>query len=199
MEKHCDEDAIGKRYRYSFTNAEQAFGSFSDIESIFKDYDVILTTYHEVRNSFNVLDHADSDAIKRSIIHRISFNRVVLDEAQQIKNRGSKISKACCALKAEYHWALSGTPITNSPSEIFPYFSFLRHPDATSYDSFHKKFFTSDGENKDGCRPELSLELSQFMIRRVHQDTFLGRPILSLPKCESRTILIYVSLNLSFF
>ena len=200
MGKHCVDKAIGKLFRYSFTNAEQSFGPSSDIARVFKDNDVILTTYHEVRNSFNVLDHPDSNARKRSILHRTSFNRVVLDEAQQIKNRDSQISKACRALKSKYRWAISGTPITNSPSEIFPYFSFLRHPDATSYDSFHKKFFTSDGENGDGCRPELSLELSNFMIRRIHQDTFLGGPILSLPKCESRTIpLRFSEPELSFY
>jgi restriction endonuclease Mrr len=57
--------------------------------------------------------------------HR-DFGVVVLDEAQNIKNSSTGQAKSCKALKRHFSWALSGTPIENSLSDLVSIFDFVR-------------------------------------------------------------------------
>lgn len=41
------------------------------------------------------------------------WDRVILDEAQEIRNRKSLVHKTCLQLKAERRWCLTGTPVFN--------------------------------------------------------------------------------------
>ncbi len=53
------------------------------------------------------------------------FDLVVLDEAQRIKNRASATARAACALARSRGWALTGTPVENSPEDLVGIFEFL--------------------------------------------------------------------------
>jgi SNF2 family DNA or RNA helicase len=55
----------------------------------------------------------------------LRFDLVVLDEAQRIKNRGGSTSKAVCSIARSRSWALTGTPIENSPDDLVGIFEFL--------------------------------------------------------------------------
>lgn len=55
-----------------------------------------------------------------------TFDVVVLDEAQRIKNYESRTAFACRLLPRKIAWALTGTPIENSRSDIESIFAFLR-------------------------------------------------------------------------
>jgi len=55
----------------------------------------------------------------------VAFDLVVLDEAQRIKNRHAQTSKAVRALRRERSWALTGTPLENSPEDLISIFAFL--------------------------------------------------------------------------
>ena len=56
---------------------------------------------------------------------RLSFDLVVLDEAQRIKNRSSQTSQAVRALERSRSWALTGTPVENSADDIVGLFEFV--------------------------------------------------------------------------
>jgi SNF2 family DNA or RNA helicase len=56
---------------------------------------------------------------------RVAFDVVVLDEAQRIKNRESKTAQAARALRRSRSWALTGTPIENSPDDLVSLFAFV--------------------------------------------------------------------------
>jgi len=45
------------------------------------------------------------------------FYRIVIDEAQWIKNKDTQSSKGCAYLRAKYRFCLSGTPMQNSCDE----------------------------------------------------------------------------------
>src|SRR5437773_2157316 len=56
---------------------------------------------------------------------RCRFDVVVLDEAQRIKNSGSKTAEAACSIKRGRSWALTGTPIENKPEDLVNLFAFV--------------------------------------------------------------------------
>lgn len=105
-----------------------------------RKYDVVLTTYGKLTSEFNKMDayirkakenkqNTSNDYLSRlcPITGPLSiFHRVILDEAQCIKNQQSKSAKAASQLKAEYRWCLSGTPMMNGPKELASLVHFLR-------------------------------------------------------------------------
>ena len=54
-----------------------------------------------------------------------SFDLVVLDEAQRIKNRDSRTAETARAVPRRKSWALTGTPIENRPEELGSLFEYL--------------------------------------------------------------------------
>jgi len=50
-------------------------------------------------------------------LHLVNWYRVVLDEAQAIKNNSARTSLACQHLKSVYRWCLTGTPLLNRLEE----------------------------------------------------------------------------------
>ena len=165
---------------------------------ILKNHDIILTTYTEVMKSYpkneppiecqtaqQKLDWWEAKyKSDRGPLHRMMFLRVVLDEAQAIKNHTSRTSIACRAVIAKHKWALSGTPILNSLTELYPYFKFLGVPHTGSFKIFKHNYCDSkDAENTE----RLLLRLSQFMIRRTHADRMFNAPILKLPQAAHGT------------
>jgi SNF2 family DNA or RNA helicase len=53
------------------------------------------------------------------------FDLVMLDEAQRIKNAGSTTSEVVRSIRRTRNWALTGTPIENSPDDLVGIFEFL--------------------------------------------------------------------------
>ena len=56
---------------------------------------------------------------------KVYFDVVLLDEAQRIKTRDSKTAQVVKALRRGRSWALTGTPIENSPDDLVNIFEFV--------------------------------------------------------------------------
>ncbi|XP_078180897.1 helicase protein with RING/U-box domain-containing protein isoform X2 [Carex rostrata] len=61
----------------------------------------------------------------KSPLHSVKWERIILDEAHCIKDRRSNTARAVFALKGEYKWALSGTPLQNRVGELYSLIRFL--------------------------------------------------------------------------
>ncbi len=57
---------------------------------------------------------------------RMSFDLVVLDEAQRIKNQSGSTSQIVRSLSRTRSWALTGTPVENSSDDLLGIFEFVR-------------------------------------------------------------------------
>ncbi|PIN08299.1 Nucleotide excision repair protein RAD16 [Handroanthus impetiginosus] len=62
----------------------------------------------------------------KSILHSVTWQRIILDEAHYIKDRRSNTTKAVLALQSSYKWALSGTPLQNRVGELYSLVRFLQ-------------------------------------------------------------------------
>lgn len=124
---------------------------FSDLAQ----YDVVVTTYQVL-----VSEHghsSDDDGGVKVGCFGLHWWRVVLDEAHSIKNRNAKSTKACYALRSEYRWCLSGTPMQNSLEELQSLIKFLR---IRPYDNL--------AEWKDQIEKPMKNGKGHVAIRRLH-------------------------------
>lgn len=114
-------------------------------------FDVVLTTYGTIAQELKRLDKylADNNdrnidyedksfALKCPLLHpkKAVFHRIILDEAQCIKNKETQTAKACCKLRATYRWCLTGTPMMNGVLELYSLLNFLRIKPYCSWDRF---------------------------------------------------------------
>ncbi|KAL8789850.1 MAG: hypothetical protein Q9213_000918 [Squamulea squamosa] len=94
-----------------------------------KTYDVIMISYSGLESIYRKESKGwkrDDGLIKEnSKIHAINYHRLILDEAHNIKTRTTGVARACFALKADYKWCLSGTPVQNRIGEFFSLLRFL--------------------------------------------------------------------------
>eukprot|EP00798_Chlamydomonas_sp_ICE-L_P029290 gene29290-12534_t len=92
----------------------------------------------------------------------VKWLRVVLDEAQTIKNAHTLVAKAAFRLTATYRWCLSGTPVQNSIDDLYSYFRFLRYRPYNDYRSF-QEFLKS----KILSKPTQGYKLLKAVLQRV--------------------------------
>ncbi|MBR1671563.1 MAG: DEAD/DEAH box helicase, partial [Fretibacterium sp.] len=71
---------------------------------------------------------------------RVPWNVIVLDEAQAIKNMGTKRSSAVMKLNGSFRIATTGTPIENSLSELWNLFRFLTPGYLGPFEGFWRRF-----------------------------------------------------------
>ncbi|KAL8773128.1 MAG: hypothetical protein Q9209_001804 [Squamulea sp. 1 TL-2023] len=94
-----------------------------------KTYDVIMISYSGLESIYRKESKGwkrDDGLIKEnSKIHAMNYHRLILDEAHNIKTRTTGVARACFALKADYKWCLSGTPVQNRIGEFFSLLRFL--------------------------------------------------------------------------
>ncbi|MBL9032613.1 MAG: DEAD/DEAH box helicase [Phycisphaerae bacterium] len=122
------------------------------------DFDAVITTY--------ALAHRDREALAR-----VAWQRVVLDEAQYIKNAETKQAQAVRALPAATRLALTGTPVENRLGELWSIFDFLNPGYLGSPANFRKRFAVPVELRRDADRAkQLSDLVRPFLLRRLKSD-----------------------------
>ncbi len=109
---------------------------------------ILIATYEIVRE--------DIDLIK----HTTEFDLIVLDEAQRIKNSTSNTARSIKLLRKNFAWALTGTPVENSPEDITSIFNFLKFGLLT----------------KDDSIPEIKNAIHPYFLRRKKSEVFEDLP-----------------------
>lgn len=133
------------------------------IEEICK-YQVIITSY---------------DSLKRDIdlYENYCFKYVVADEAQYIKNNNTKNSKAIKTINAETKFALTGTPIENSLSELWSIFDFIMPGYLYKYKKFKELYETPIiKEQNEDVMNKLKKQIEPFVLRRTKGEVLTELP-----------------------
>lgn len=112
---------------------------------------------------------------------KVGWFRVVLDEAQSIKNHRTQVARACWGLRAKRRWCLSGTPIQNAIDDLYSYFRFLRYDPFAVYKSFCSMIKVPISKNPVKGYKKLQAVLKTIMLRRTKATLLDGEPIINLP------------------
>ncbi|MCG9128004.1 DEAD/DEAH box helicase [Candidatus Poribacteria bacterium] len=128
------------------------------------------------------------ELLGKNLEHLLEFDwrGVVFDEAHYLKNYQSQRSKNAAKLVKEIDenpivHALTGTPMTNRPRDLFPILQLVDHPLGKSFLSFAKRYcdaYKGDfGWVADGASnlDELTVQLHGVMLRRT-KDEVLDLP-----------------------
>ncbi|SMY18936.1 unnamed protein product [Zymoseptoria tritici ST99CH_1A5] len=169
-----------------------------------RTYDVVLTTYGSLASELKkmekfhlrkVQDPSARPYPKEQCVFLdpdAYWYRVVLDEAQCIKNKGTQAAKGACMLRAKYRFCVTGTPMMNNVEELFSLVHFLRIKPYCTWEKFRLDFVTplkSSGEDTKGqAMRRLQALCKAIMLRRTKKSTFEGKPILVLPDRKTEVV-----------
>lgn len=114
--------------------------------------------------SYNVLGRKNGKPGMTTAIHYLKWDRIILDEAHEIRNKQSKVFKNVCLLRAEIKWIVTGTPVFNSIRD---------------FQSLCKFLGTDD---KVDCVHEM------YVLRRTKEDLADDNERLRLPPCNFENV-----------
>ncbi len=107
----------------------------------------------------------------------IKFQYCFLDEAQHIKNPNTLNAKTAKQINSGMNFALTGTPIENSITELWSIFDFVMPGYLLSHSKFLKKFETPITKYSDqNALNELGRHIRPFILRRLKKDVLKDLP-----------------------
>lgn len=107
------------------------------------------------------------------------FAYAILDEAQHIKNRGTRNAKSVKMIPAAHRMILTGTPIENSLEELWSLMDFLMPGFLSSFDRFVEKYIRVGGQQHSQNIEYLRRKVSPFILRRMKIDVLKDLPAVS--------------------
>ena len=130
------------------------------------DYDVTITSYTLLQKDIEIYS-------------QIPFSYAILDEAQHIKNRGTRNAKSVKMIQAAHRLILTGTPIENSLEELWSLMDFLMPSFLSTYDRFLEKYIRVQGVQHQQNIEYLKKKVSPFILRRMKSDVLHDLPPVS--------------------
>jgi len=128
-----------------------------------EDFDIVITSYTLLQKDIEIYSKKD-------------FSYAILDEAQHIKNRGTRNAKSTKMIKAAHRLILTGTPIENSLEELWSLFDYLMPNFLSSFDRFVDKYLRSTGKAHAENIEYLKSKISPFILRRMKKDVLDDLP-----------------------
>lgn len=126
-------------------------------------FDVMITSY---------------PLIRRDILYyqEILFDTVFIDEAQFIKNAASQNAQSVKLLRSNHRFALTGTPIENSLSELWSIFDFIMPNYLMSHSKFVNRFEKLIMKDDHEAMENLNRRIRPFVLRRMKKDVLTELP-----------------------
>lgn len=127
------------------------------------DHEVLITSYD--------LAKRDLDAYRAE-----TFDYLVIDEAQYIKNAQTLVARAVKSIPSVHRIALTGTPVENRLSELWSIFDFLMPGLLGTYKRFRDRFEEPIVNGDDDAREHLRAAVAPFILRRLKKDVLHDLP-----------------------
>ena len=158
------------------------------------DYDVVLTTFGTLASehkkwakmSERMITNPGSRRQKDETFSLIDkdclWYRVIVDEAQCIKNKNTKAALGAHALKSLYRLCMSGTPMMNNIGELHSLIHFLRIQPYNDLEKFNREIKRPLSGNsqygKERAMQAVQATLKVIMLRRTKKSEVDGKPII---------------------
>ena len=153
-----DRFAPSLRYRIAHpsANATASRGVETPTASALASTDIIITTYGYLG--------------RLPWLSEAVWNCIVIDEAQAIKNSGSRQARAVKALQARHCLALTGTPVENHLSDLWSLYDFLA-PGLLGTGNDFKRFINgAEKQQGHGRYAALRNLVRPYLLRRLKTD-----------------------------
>ena len=143
-------------------NAEERKKQIKSIEN----YNIVITSYDLLKRDIELYKELNYE-----------FKYIIADEAQYIKNNNTQNAKAIKEINAQTRYALTGTPIENSLSELWSIFDFIMPGYLFSYRKFKELYempIVRDEDNK--AMKKLKMLIEPFILRRIKTEVLTELP-----------------------
>ncbi len=137
--------------------------------------DIVLTSYPILRNDIDVFGS-------------LTWDIVILDESQTIKNPDSQVARAAYKLKANWRVTLSGTPIENRLDELWSQLHFTNPGLLGGRADFADRWSEPISNGDAGTAARLRDRIRPFVLRRMKSEVARELP----PRTEA---VMYVELD----
>lgn len=127
------------------------------------EYSVLITSYGLLRQDLEQYQ-------------KIHFDTCVIDEAQNIKNLNTEVTKACKMIDADVKFALTGTPIENSILELWSIFDFIMPGYLGSLAKFRKEYSNKETSLDPDLLHQLNIQIAPFILRRKKKEVLKDLP-----------------------
>ena len=146
--------------RYRILHPSVQTGSLANAldEELISETDVVITTYGYLN--------------RMPKLYEKTWNCLVIDEAQAIKNSGTRQTQAVKRLKSIHRIALTGTPVENRLSDLWSLYDFLMPGLLGSGKEFEKFMKGKDSKGDDSHSRYASLRnlVQPYILRRLKTD-----------------------------
>lgn len=144
--------------RIMLHHGNQRIKDNQDFQQAIADCDLVVTSYALAR-----LDSA--------LLNQHTWHRVIIDEAQNIKNPKAAQTKAILKLPANHRLALTGTPVENRLLDLWSIFNFL-NPGYLGKESQFRQSFEIPIQKDNNLTKSQTLKklVEPFILRRVKTD-----------------------------
>lgn len=190
------ETKLNPRYRMSTFLYHGTKASWDQL----RNYQIVLTTYGTLAAELKRLtlwegklkanpsmDQSDTTKNLPLLGPKSKWYRVILDEAQCIKNKQTATARACCLLQSTYRFCLTGTPMMNNVGELYSLIHFLRIKPYNDWANWRDDFGCLSAKNTGDytykqAMSKLQTVIKAILLRRTKNSLIDGKPILTLPE-----------------
>ncbi|KAA1467021.1 hypothetical protein DENSPDRAFT_831976 [Dentipellis sp. KUC8613] len=155
--------------------------------SAMQSKDVIITTYQTLNLDLSIRDDIEDGGEMEYLLNhggllaQMRWYRIVLDEAQFVRNRSTRSSKSVAMLRAKYRWMLTGTPVTNSLADLYGLIRFGHFRPWNDWNDFNDHIAKVQLTDPPLAGLRAQGILKPILLRRTKNAQLEGKPLLSLP------------------
>ena len=130
------------------------------------NYDLVITSYDLLKRDIEIYREND-----------YKFRYIIADEAQYLKNSSTQNAKSIKEIRADTRYALTGTPIENSLSELWSIFDFVMPGYLFDYKKFKTYYEMPIVKDENGVAMEkLKALIQPFVLRRTKKEVLTELP-----------------------